>query len=71
MVVSSYKEIGDALQVKCGNIETKSYPLIVGKIITNCIKYNGHWISPMDFEGLAGLHGQKWRNNIKHQLQKS
>ena len=28
MVMSSYKEIGDALQVKCGNKDAKSYPLI-------------------------------------------
>ena len=37
-----------------------------GKSIGNCIKYKDRWISPPEFESLAGLHGRKWRTNIRY-----
>ena len=64
------KGIGNCLTVKCGNKEAEFYPQKcrkVGKSISNCIKYNGRWISPMEYESLAGLHGRKWRENIKYE----
>ena len=35
--------------------------------ISNCIKYNSRWMSPLEFENLAGLHGRKWREDIKYE----
>ena len=37
-----------------------------GKSIGYCIKYKDRWISPPEFESLAGLQGRKWRTNIKY-----
>ena len=31
------------------------------------IKYNSRWMSPLEFENLAGLHGRKWTENIKYE----
>ena len=61
---------GTFLRVKCGNKEAEFYPQKckkAGKSIANCIKYNARWINPLEFESLAGLHGRKWRENIKYE----
>ena len=35
-----------------------------GKTISNCIKYDGRWLNPLEFESLAGLHGRKRRHQV-------
>ena len=61
---------GTFLRVKCGNKEAEFYPQKckkAGKSVANCIKYNARWINLLEFESLAGLHGRKWRENIKYE----
>ena len=63
------KSAGTCLIVKCGNKEAEFFPNKCkksGKSIGNCIKYKDRWISPPEFESLAGLHGRKWRTNIRY-----
>ena len=36
-----------------------------GKSIAKCIKHSGQWMNPPEFESLAGMHGKRWRMNIK------
>ena len=43
---------------KCGNKEAEFYPRKckkTGETISSCIRYNGRWINPLEFESLAGL----------------
>ena len=43
------KETGTCLKIKCNTREAEFYLQKyrkVGKTISNCIKYNGRWISP-------------------------
>ena len=35
-----------------------------GKSINKCIKYGGKWVTPSEFETLAGSHARKWKQNI-------
>lgn len=54
--------------VKCGKKEADFFPLKCkksGKSIAKCIKHNGQWMNPPEFESLAGMHGKRWRMNIK------
>jgi hypothetical protein len=64
------KGASQCIRVKCGSKEAEFYPQKCrksGKTIANCIKYNGRWLNPLEFESLAGLHGRKWRENIKYE----
>ena len=54
--------------VKYGKKEADFFPLKCkksGKSIAKCIKHNGQWMNPPEFESLAGMHGKRWRMNIK------
>ena len=54
--------------VKCGSKEGEFFPSKCkksGKSIAQCIKCNGRWMNPIEFESLGGKQGKKWRENIK------
>ena len=39
----------------------------MGKTVAKCInKYQGKWISPSEFETLAGVQARKWKQSIKY-----
>lgn len=60
--------LGPCLQVKCGSKSAEFFPLKckkLGNCIGKCVKHNGRWMSPSEFECLAGMKGKKWRVNIK------
>ena len=64
------KDSNPVLQVKCGNKVAEFYPakcVKLGKSIAKCIKYNGRWVNPPEFESSVGMHGRKWKSNIKFQ----
>ena len=44
--------------------EQSSTPKNVEKVLENHIKL---YQNPLEFESLAGLHGRKWRENIKYE----
>ena len=37
----------------------------IGKGLAKCIKYNDKWLSPSEFESVAGLTAKKWKQSIK------
>ena len=52
----------------CGSKEGEFFPSKCkksGKSIAQCIKCNGRWMNPIEFESLGGKQGKKWRENIK------
>ena len=72
------KETGTCLKIKCNTREAEFYLQKyrkVGKTISSCIKYNGRWISPPEFENfnMCGLQGRKWitHNNMELSSQRS
>ena len=67
-VVIMDKGASTCMLVKCGKKEADFFPLKCkksGKSIAKCIKHNGQWMNPPEFESLAGMHGKRWRMNIK------
>lgn len=57
------------LQVKCGNKHAAFYVAKckrTGKTVGKCIKYQGRWMSPSEFESLAGVAAKKWKQSIKY-----
>ena len=64
----SPEKADEGLQVKCGTKTAEFFPLKykkVGRGIARCIKHKGQWLSPTEFENLAGIQGKKWRQSIK------
>ena len=58
-----------ALVVKCGNKTAMFYPgkcKKSGKSVGKCIQFQGKWISPIEFESLAGIQAKKWKQSIKY-----
>ena len=37
-----------------------------GRSISKCIKHEGKWLNPIEFEGACGIHARKWRQTIKY-----
>ena len=57
------------LQVKCGNKHAAFYVAKCkrsGKTVGKCIKYQGRWMSPSEFESMAGVPAKKWKQSIKY-----
>ena len=54
--------------VKCGTKTAGFFPTKLhkkGKAISKCIKHNGKWLSPTEFEALAGQQQtRKWRQSM-------
>ena len=58
----------ECLQVKCGTKTAEFFTLKykkIGRGIARWIKHKGQWLSPTEFENLAGIQGKKWRQSIK------
>lgn len=54
----------DLLDISCnGQRKADFHP---HKCISKCIKFQGKWLSPPEFESLCGLNTRKWRQAIKH-----
>ena len=57
------------LTVKCGAKVGIFYPSKFkknGKTVAKCIKYQWKWVSPSEFETLAGVQARKWKQSIKY-----
>ena len=57
------------ITVKCGQKTAQFYPMQMkksGKTVGKCVKYQGRWITPNEFENTAGVPARKWKNSIKH-----
>lgn len=58
----------ESVKIKCGSKEAELFLLKLknqGKSISKCIKYGGKWVSPSEFETLAGSHARKWKQSIR------
>lgn len=56
------------IKVKCGNKIAMFFPSKLKRIakgLAKCIKYNDKWLSPSEFESVAGLTAKKWKQSIK------
>lgn len=57
------------LIVKCGNKTAAFFPNKIrrtGKTVGKCIRYQGKWMSPNEFETAAGVQSRKWKQSIKY-----
>ena len=57
-----------SFKVKCGAKTALFFPSRLkktGKGMSKCIKHNDKWLSPSEFESLAGMAAKKWKQSIK------
>ena len=58
----------ESVKIQCGSKEAELFFSKLkkqGKNITKCIKYGGKWVTPSEFETLAGSHARKWKQSIR------
>ena len=56
------------LPVKCGSKSAIFLPSRMGrdgKSAGKCIKYQGKWITPSEFEKCAGVPAKKWKQSVR------
>ena len=55
-------------RLKYGNKTAAFFPSKIkrtGKTVGKCIRHQGKWMSPNEFEIVAGVHSRKWKQSIK------
>ena len=63
------EDIARYIVITCNSHKAEFYPSKFkknGKSICKCIKYQGKWYNPLEFESTCGLNSRKWRQTIKH-----
>lgn len=57
------------LTVKCGQKTAAFFPERMkqtGRTVGKCIRYQGKWMSPNEFESVAGVPAKKWKQSIRY-----
>ena len=66
-VLQSKVDLPTGIKIKCAGKVAELFPLKlkkIGKNLSKCVKYNGKWLTPVEFENISGSHARKWRQSI-------
>ena len=66
--IQSKVDLQSGIKIKCAGKVAELFPLKlkkIGKNLSKCVKYNGKWMTPVEFENISGSHARKWRQSIK------
>ena len=64
----------NSIPIKCGQKTAVFYPMKMkgmgkqgkGKQVGKCVQFQGKWLTPNEFERIAGATAKKWKQSIKH-----
>ena len=64
----------NSIPIKCGQKTAVFYPMKMegmgkqgkGKQVGKCVQFQGKWLTPNEFERIAGATAKKWKQSINH-----